>query len=154
MTALYNVVFGPGRYAKTAERLREGNTRIEAACHVAFDDSGLVGAVQFWPLTVGGSGNAALLGPLAIDPRRRGDGIAFKLMETGIAVCADLGLPAVILVGDETYYARAGFARVARGRFLMPGPVNADRILVRELTEQAADLRGALSVPRATTQTS
>lgn len=148
--ALYNLVFGPGRFAKTAERLRECNQRIEAACFVARDGDGLVGAVQFWPVAVGNSEGAVLLGPLAINPRRRGDGIAFKLMEAGIDVCAARGERIVILVGDEPYYARAGFARARAGRFTMPGPVDANRILVRELRPDAASLEGALSVPRAT----
>lgn len=152
--ALYNLVFGPGRFAKTAERLREGNHRIDEACHIARDEHGLVGAVQFWPVTVGENGRGVLLGPLAIAPRRRGDGIAFKLMETGIAICAEQGWPAVILVGDEPYYARAGFQRTEPGRFTMPGPVNASRILMRELSDEAAALRGPLSVPRATTPAS
>lgn len=147
---LYSLVFGPGRFAKTAERLREGNHRIDAACHIARDEHGLVGSVQFWPVAVGDSGRAVLLGPLAIAPRRRGDGIAFRLMEAGIAVCAEQGWSAVILVGDESYYARAGFRRAEPGRFTMPGPVDVGRILVRELSAEAAGLSGALSVPRAT----
>ncbi len=152
--ALYGEVFGPGRYAKAAERLREGNTRLGSACHVATDEQGLVGAVQFWPVAIGGTIGGALLGPLAIAPRRRGDGIAFKLMEAGIGVCAGEGVDLVILVGDEPYYARAGFTRAERGRFLMPGPVNPDRILVRELTADAGVFSGRLSVPRATTPAS
>lgn len=148
--ALYHLVFGPGRFAKTAERLRERNQRVEEACFVARDAEGLVGAVQFWPVMAGKAVGAVLLGPLAINPRRRGDGIAFKLMEAGIDVCAARGEQAVILVGDEPYYARAGFSRARAGRFTMPGPVDANRILVRELTPDGAALEGALSVPLAT----
>lgn len=148
--ALYHDVFGPGRFAKTAERLREGNRRIEPACFVATDAEGMVGSVQFWPLLVDGAPGGVLLGPLGIATRRRGDGIAFRLMEAGIGVCAERGDLAVILVGDEPYYARAGFSRADIGRFRMPGPVDESRILVRELKAEASSLRGALSVPRAT----
>ncbi len=151
---LYDEVFGPGRFAKTAERLREGNHRIDAACFIASDAGGLVGSVQFWPLMIGDNAGGVLLGPLGIAPRRRGDGIAFKLMEAGIAVCAERGDLAVILVGDEPYYARAGFAKTEAGRFQMPGPVDERRILVRELNAEAGSLKGALSVPRATRRTS
>lgn len=147
---LYDEVFGPGRFARTAERLREGNQRIEAACHVAIDEGGLVGSVQFWPLSVGGEPGAVLLGPLGIAKRRQGGGIAFKLMEAGIAVCRNLGARAVILVGDEKYYERSGFRRAEAGRFTLPGPVDERRVLVCELSADAGQLKGALSVPRAT----
>ena len=39
----------------------------------------------------------------------------------------------VLLVGDEEYYARLGFARVPRGKITMPGPVDPDRLLYCEL---------------------
>jgi predicted N-acetyltransferase YhbS len=147
--ALYDEVFGPGRFAKTAERLREGNTAIADACLVAFDDEGLVGAVRMWPIRVGASGEAALLGPLAVAERRRGNGVAFRLMEQAIAACQARGMAAVILVGDESYYQRAGFAKTRRGQFQLPGPVDPDRVLMLGLDPRAADLKGALSVPRA-----
>ena len=144
--ALYDDVFGAGRFAKTAERLREGNSPISEACLVAVDDLGLTGVVRFWPLQVGDTGRAALLGPLAVAERRRRNGVAFRLMEQGIEICAKLGFPAIVLVGDESYYARAGFVRAEPGRFVMPGPVDPKRLLVRSLSEPC-DISGALSVP-------
>ncbi|MEZ5939500.1 MAG: N-acetyltransferase [Hyphomonadaceae bacterium] len=147
--ALYDDVFGPGRFAKTVERLREGNAPIPEACLVAVDDKGLTGVVRLWPVTVGDGGRAALLGPLAVAARRRGNGVAFKLMEQAIAVCAEQGYPAVVLVGDESYYTRAGFRRSEPGRFALPGPVDPKRVLVRELSAEGAGLNGLLSVPRA-----
>lgn len=145
---LYDAVFGPGRFAKTAERLRESNQPIGKACLVAVDDQGLTGVVRLWPVLVGDTQVAAFLGPLAVAERRRRNGVAFALMEAAIAECARQGFAAVILVGDESYYSRAGFARSAPGRFSFPGPVDPARILVRELTPGAQTLEGALSVPR------
>lgn len=148
VNALYDEVFGPGRFAKTAERLREGNTPIADACLVAIDELGLTGVVRLWPVAVGASGRAAFLGPLAVAERRRGNGVAFKLMERAIEICAGQAYDAVILVGDESYYARAGFRRSESGRFVLPGPVDPNRVLVRELSEGAAALSGRLSVPK------
>jgi len=45
----------------------------------------------------------------------------------------------VILIGDEPYYRRFGFRRVPGGRLSLPGPVNPDRLLYRELAEGAFD---------------
>lgn len=146
--ALYDEVFGPGRFAKTAERLREGNTKIADASLVAVDSEGLTGVVRVWPVKVGESGRAAFLGPIAVAERRRGNGVAFKLMERAIGVCREQGYAAVILVGDHEYYERFGFHRAGDGRFLLPGPVDQKRVLIRDLSDRAAKLKGELSVPR------
>jgi predicted N-acetyltransferase YhbS len=145
--ALYDDVFGPGRFAKTAERLREGNTKIADASLVAIDSEGLTGVVLVWPVTVGETGRAAFLGPIAVAERRRGNGVAFKLMERAIGVCREQGYAAVILVGDLDYYDRFGF-KSAEGRFQLPGPVDQKRVLIRDLSERAGKLSGLLSVPR------
>jgi predicted N-acetyltransferase YhbS len=146
--ALYDEVFGPGRFAKTAERLREGNAKIEAASFVAIDSEGLCGVVRIWPVTVGETGRAAFLGPIAVAERRRKNGVAFKLMERSIGVCRELGYNAVILVGDEAYYQRFGFKRAGAGRFPLPGPVDENRVLIRDLGPGATALAGKLGVPR------
>ncbi len=145
--ALYDDVFGPGRFAKTAERLREGNTAIADASLVAIDSEGVTGVVRVWPVTVGEKGRAAFLGPIAVAERRRGNGVAFKLMERAIGVCREQGYAAVILVGDFEYYERFGF-KPSGDRFQLPGPVDQKRVLIRDLSDRAATLKGALAVPR------
>lgn len=150
--ALYDEVFGPGRFAKTAERLREGNTKIADASFIAIDAEGVTGAVRVWPVTVGGKACAAFLGPIAVAERRRGNGVAFKLMERAIGVCRERGYSAVILVGDEEYYDRFGFRPAGCGRFQMPGPVDPNRILIRDLAPAASKLKGELAVPRVRAQ--
>jgi predicted N-acetyltransferase YhbS len=116
---------------------------------VAVDAEGLTGVVRVWPVAVGEAGRAAFLGPIAVAERRRGNGVAFKLMERAIGVCREQGYAAVILVGDQEYYDRFGFKRAGEGRFALPGPVDQHRILIRDLSDGAARLKGMLSVPRA-----
>lgn len=145
--ALYDEVFGPGRFAKTAERLREGNAKIADASLVAIDNEGVTGVVRVWPVTVGEKGRAAFLGPIAVAERRRGNGVAFKLMERAIGVCREQGYAAVILVGDLEYYDRFGFKQ-SGDRFQLPGPVDQHRVLIRDLSDRAPALKGALAVPR------
>jgi len=48
-------------------------------------------------------------------------------MQRGIEEARSLGYEAVILVGDEPYYARVGFARFRR-RVRFPGPVDPKRV--------------------------
>jgi len=85
------------------------------------------------------AGDALLLGPLAVAPRIRGQGCGVALMETGLQKAKALGHGLVILVGDEPYYARVGFQRVPDGRLIMPGYVDPDRLLYKELVAGSMD---------------
>lgn len=150
---LVDETFGPGRFAKTAYRLREGVAPVEALSLVAFMGEGperrMVGSLRFWPILIGDT-PALLLGPLAVEPALRGKGCGIQLMERGLAEAARLGHRLVILVGDVAYYGRVGFARVPAGSLIMPGPVNPARLLYRELAVGALDgVSGAVTPARA-----
>ena len=134
--ALDNDGFGPGRFAKTAYRLREGVKPESELSFVAVEKDALVGSVRFWPILIGGR-NALLLGPLAVRSALRGRGIGIGLMQTGIEKARALGHRAILLVGDEGYYARAGFARLPQGQVRFPGPVDRARILGLSLVPDA-----------------
>ena len=58
--------FGPGRFAKSAYRLREGVAPVAGLGFVAMEDGILRGSVRFWPIRVGGA-ETLLLGPLAVE---------------------------------------------------------------------------------------
>jgi predicted N-acetyltransferase YhbS len=120
--------FGPGRFAKSAYRLREGVNPIGALSFVAIEKEILRGSVRFWPVTVGGH-EELLLGPLAVQSDQRGQGIGIALMQAAIAAAQSGPWRAILLVGDEPYYTRAGFARLPPGRVKFPGPVDQNRIL-------------------------
>jgi predicted N-acetyltransferase YhbS len=67
------------------------------------------------------------------------------LIERALAEAKAKGHRLVLLVGDEPYYGKSGFKRVARGRVIMPGPVDPARLLVCELVEGAfEDVSGPL----------
>lgn len=151
--ALLDLVFGPGRYAKAAQRLREGNTPVPELCYVAFSGEGaarrMVGSLSFWPVVIGGV-SGLMLGPLAVDPELRGKGCGIKLMEKGLADAKALGYRLVILVGDAPYYMRVGFGPVSPGRLTMPGPVDPGRLLFRELDIGTfAQAKGPITKPQA-----
>ena len=77
--ALVTATFGPGRLAKTAYRLREGVDPVPELSFVAMStaDKHLIGSVRFWPVSVGGK-PSLLLGPLAVQPDLRGQGIGIR----------------------------------------------------------------------------
>ncbi|HEX3674030.1 MAG TPA: N-acetyltransferase [Rhizomicrobium sp.] len=126
--ALVERGFGPGRYAKSAYRLREGVSPVTALSLVAMENGVLRGSVRFWPVAIGPA-RALLLGPLAVENAQRGRGIGVALMEEGIAAARSGGWPSIVLVGDEPYYARVGFSKLPPGRVKFPGPVDQSRIL-------------------------
>jgi predicted N-acetyltransferase YhbS len=131
--------FGPGRFAKSAYRLREGVACVGELSYVAEEGARIVGTVRYWPVVIGRE-PALMLGPIAIVGDRQGQGIALALMQTTLAEAKKLGHRAVILVGDEPYYGRAGFARIQPvGRITMPGPVDAARLLGLSLVDGALE---------------
>lgn len=131
--------FGPGRYAKSAYRLREGVHHLAALAFVAERDGALVATVRYWPVDVGGS-PALMLGPLAVRNELRGQGIGIGLMEHSLNAARAAGHRAVILVGDEPYYGRVGFKAIRpMGRIVMPGPVDYARLLGLALVEGALE---------------
>ncbi len=143
--ALVDQGFGPGRFAKTAYRLREG-VAPEARLSLVAEDKDLgelVGSVRFWPISVGDR-KSLLLGPLAVKPALRGRGIGIALMQQGIDDARALGHGSVILVGDEPYYSKVGFRRLPAGQLRFPGPVDPERVLGLALTPGALETLSGL----------
>jgi predicted N-acetyltransferase YhbS len=124
--------FGPGRYARTAYRLREGVAPDLSLSFVARVGTLLVGANRMTGVLIG-STPAMLLGPLTVEPAFRSQGVGEKLVNHSLEAAHTAGHGLVLLVGDLDYYARLGFDRVPRGKITMPGPVDPDRILYCEL---------------------
>jgi predicted N-acetyltransferase YhbS len=133
---LHERTFGPGRYARTAFRIREGGAHLVDLSFTARIGTLLVGSVRLTPIRIG-EAKALLLGPLTVEPPFRDRGIGLALIERALAQAKDKGHRLVLLVGDEPYYGRAGFKRIPKGRARMPGPVDPVRLLVAELVEGA-----------------
>jgi predicted N-acetyltransferase YhbS len=147
IAALLDQSFGPGRYARTAYRLREGVGPIAALGLVAEEEGALVASVRFWPVRIGDA-PALLLGPLVVAPERRNQGYGLAAMKRGLALAAAAGHALVLLVGDPPYYARAGFQPVPVGKITMPGPVDPTRLLAAELVPGAlAAVSGEIGKP-------
>ncbi len=85
-------------------------------------------------MLVGGT-RALLLGPVAVHPTRQGEGLGALLMTASIEKARALGWHRVMLVGDEPYYSRFGFAKLEGVE--MPPPTNPERVLGIELQEGA-----------------
>jgi len=140
--ALLDLALGRKRRRKTSERLREGRLPADGLSFSARTKQGrLVGTVRLWRVSAGRDCPALLLGPLAVHPGHRNRGIGSALMRAALSAAAALGHSAVLLVGDEPYYRRFGFARPPTEHLRLPGPVDRDRFLALELMPGA--LQGA-----------
>ena len=135
--ALHEESFGPGRFARTAHRIREASRVPPAIALTAWDDAQLIGAIQFTAISIGEKRGAALLGPLAIAPAYKNNGCGLRLMRDGLTEAKRLGFELVVLIGDLPYYQRAGFGVIPRGRITLPGPADPARFLAAELTAGA-----------------
>ena len=130
--------FGPGRYARSAYRIREGRGHLPELSFVARIGTLMVGSVRLTPVCIGDT-PALLLGPLTVEPPFRSRGVGSALMARALKDARDKGHRLVVLVGDEPYYARSGFKRAPKGQVKMPGPVNPARLLINELVPGAFD---------------
>lgn len=135
--ALHARAFGPGRFVRTAYRIREGTPPISPYCLLSKVSGELVAAIRFTEVTVGGKPGVLLLGPLAVEEDYAGLGYGKRLVAEGIERARKAGIKLVLLVGDEPYYGRFGFKRVAPGRIRLPGPADPARVLAAELEEGA-----------------
>jgi predicted N-acetyltransferase YhbS len=142
--ALVLAAFGPGRYAKAAERLREhGETPLPGCSFLAWDAGRLVGCVRMWAVSVAGA-PAVLLGPIAVDPAYRHHGHGGALIDCACAAAAAAGHTLIVLVGDMPLFGPHGFTPAPK--LAMPGPVDPRRVLARALSADAPAAEGLVAV--------
>ena len=142
--------FGPGRHAKTSERVRERGAHLEPALsRVALNDADdLVGVCRIWRVEAGGV-ELFFLGPLAVDPDERSAGLGLALSRDAVAACRAIGGNGVVLVGAERFFRPLGFSVVPKDRVTLPGPTDPARLLWTELRPGGLDkVQGELVAPR------
>ena len=129
---LHERTFGPGRFARTAFRIREGRKHVLDLSFTARIGTLMVGSVRLTPICIGDT-PALLLGPLTVEPPFRSHGVGTALIKRALKEAQTKGHKLVVLVGDEPVYAKSGFKRIPKGQVKMPGPVDPARLLVAEL---------------------
>ncbi|WP_426041364.1 GNAT family N-acetyltransferase [Brevundimonas sp. TWP2-3-4b1] len=122
--ALVMAAFGPGRFAKTAERIRESASI--AAAFVARENGRMIGSVRLWSITVDGL-DALFLGPIAVAQDTRRGGIGADLVGACLGEAQARGVAGVLLVGDPPYFSRFGFQPAPDVR--LPGPADPQRVM-------------------------
>ncbi|HEX4394507.1 MAG TPA: N-acetyltransferase [Mycobacterium sp.] len=127
---LQELAFGPGRFARTAYRVRERFPIDPSLSLIAEVDGTACGSVWMTPISVGDV-DGYMLGPLATHPnfRKRGAGKMLAREVTRLALSRGTG-SFVLLVGDQDYYCPLGWQVTTPGAVEFPGPVDPTRVLL------------------------
>lgn len=138
--ALHADAFGPGRYTRAAFRLREQGGHSPAHSFVVRDGMAMRATIRMTPILIGTT-KAWLLGPLAVMPGFAGQGMGKALLRHVLELVTE----PVLLVGDPPYYGPFGFESISPKDVIMPGPVDAKRLLVAKLNAaERALLKGVV----------
>ena len=145
--ALLDHAFGPARFTKVSERVRERALARRDLSFCAWQQDRLVGCVRQSLIKVGQS-EAIFLGPLAVEPDQQRFGTGSALVQAACRAADGAGHSAILLVGDEPYFGRFGFSAASTSGVILPGPVDPRRVLARSMT--GVRLIGRVIAPDAT----
>ena len=146
---LLDQAFGPERHARTAYRIRAGMDHLPALSFAALDDEEyLVGTIQLWPIALtdpeGRAHPMIMVGPVAVVPGRQGEGYGKALMAAALGSLDDTAPLPQVMIGDEPYYGRWGFAAAPTQGWHCPGPYDPSRLLVRCVNPAILPVEGLL----------
>lgn len=133
--------FGPGRYAKTAERIREMNSIIKELSFIASLNGELIASVRLWAIRIlSDSGEVidkiAFLGPVVVAGKARSIGLGHQLIKLAIETAKARSFNAIVLVGTQSYFGQLGFKKA--NRLNLGGPVDPERLLIYAFNEALA----------------
>jgi predicted N-acetyltransferase YhbS len=126
---LLDDAFGANRHQRTAYLLRTAAPVIDLLSFAATDDGSVIGSIQCWPISVGDT-PLILVGPVAVAPDRQGQGIGHCLMQAALAAVKPTDAP-MVMIGDPEYYGRFGFRADGTACWILPGPWEPRRLLLR-----------------------
>ena len=115
-------------------------------CLVAEAEGRILGTIRHWPVRIGTTGSALLLGPIAVDPPQEGRGIGGLLIRAALDRAAAEGHKVVVAVGALGYLGRFGFTSAARYGITLPSLKDSGRLLALALAPGALDgVNGAIA---------
>lgn len=146
--SLVDTAFGPARKTRTVYKFRDGIPPVMTLCYVALSNDGdMLGSIRFWPVLMPDGRQEVMLGPLAVLPHLRGQGIGKALVSHGIAGTRAAGYGGVLIVGDRGYYAPFGFREEKVANLALPGPVNPLTFMGLEFEEGSLSRAQGLVLP-------
>ena len=144
--ALYDACFGSERQTLVSYRLRQGQRPEARLSWIMRDASGqLRAAIRYWRVSIEGLSDRELplllLGPLAVDPAWRGQGLANRLMQHTLALAERAGFALVFLMGEPS--CALGFCQRGTFRYRMPQLMRFAAFSLRATGPVACSAKGA-----------
>lgn len=135
---LNHLGFGPNRHNRSVWRLRQGPV-ADGLALIAADQANDIplATLRFWPVMIGAAVPALLLGPLAVCPTHRGEGLGRALVGHGLSKARDLGWTLCVVSGDPSYYQPYGFVPAAPYGIALSGSLEPGRLQIAELLSGA-----------------
>ncbi|KCZ89977.1 GNAT family N-acetyltransferase [Hyphomonas johnsonii] len=144
--ALFDATFGPGHFAKTAERLREYSRSLPDITRLAVLDGEVIAVCRVWPLVVGPARTRALFyGPVAVAPAHQGSRLGLTVTGEALEAGKGAGWPAAVLIGAPKYFGEIGFKVTPKNQLAFHGPQDQARVMVRDLAGDASALSGLVT---------
>jgi predicted N-acetyltransferase YhbS len=140
---LVDRAFGPGRFTKVSERVREFAAFAPELSVCAWRGARLVGTVRQWRVRCGRT-PVVFLGPIAVEATERSGGLGAMLVREAVAAAKAAGEAAIVLVGDEPFFGRHGFTAARAKDVRLPGPVDQNRVLAAALKPEGEALSGMI----------
>ena len=135
---LVSLSFSDQHPGRAVWKLRPG-LPVPELCLVASDYRNIVGSLRFWEVSVA-ERPQLLLGPLAVLPELQGRGFGRALVSDGLRRAEQMRRWSfVLLSGDAKYYQRFGFEETEAGKYIWPGPLTPNSLLIRPLKRKQAD---------------
>lgn len=141
--ALIDRAFGPGRFTKVSERVREFAEFAPELSFCAWRGERLVGVVRQWRVRCGET-PVVFLGPIAVEETERSGGVGAMLVQLACEAAKAAGERAIVLVGDEPFFGRHGFSAARAKAVRLPGPVDQHRVLACALAPEDEALEGMI----------
>ena len=138
---LLKLGFAPSHGKRNIWTLRHGDP-VADLCLVAEDSENthqLSGSIRYWPITIDGL-PSLLLGPLAVDPLVRGQGIGRELVLKSLDLARQQGRWHWCFVsGERDYYPKLGFSKLASHDLDLPAPIEEERLHLIAISGKSLD---------------
>lgn len=144
--ALLDDAFGTDRHQRTAYLLRKGMSVVDHLSFGIVKDGQCIGSIQCWPIAAD-STHILLVGPVAVAPAWQNRGLGHQLMNAMVAAILPDD-PPMVMIGDPEYYGRFGFDAEGTSQWLLPGPWEPRRLLLRNPNHMALPVQATLGPRR------